>query len=38
MLPVDAGAIEAIRARIAELTVEWEAVPVGGTMELEFAH
>lgn len=38
MLPVDDGAIDAIRARIAELTAEWDAVPVGGVMELEFAH
>lgn len=38
MLPVDPQAIDAIRARIAELTREWEAVPVGGVMELEFAH
>lgn len=38
MLAVDSGAIEAIRARIAELTVAWDAVPVGGVMELEFAH
>ncbi|MCW3846356.1 hypothetical protein OF829_03825 [Sphingomonas sp. LB-2] len=36
MLPVDAAAIDAIRARIAELTAEWEAVPVGGAMEVEF--
>ncbi len=36
MLPVDAAAIDAIRTRIAELTVAWDAVPVGGTMALDF--
>jgi len=36
MLPVDAAAIDAIRARIAALTAEWEQVPVGGTLALEF--
>ena len=36
MLPVDAAAIEAIRARIAELTAEWDAVPVHGMLELDF--
>ena len=36
MLPVDTQAIDAIRARIAELTREWDAVPVGGAMTLEF--
>ena len=36
MLPVEEGAIDAIRARIAELTREWDAVPVGGAMTLEF--
>jgi hypothetical protein len=35
-LPVDAGAIDAIRARIAELTEAWAAVPVGGALELDF--
>jgi hypothetical protein len=36
MLPVDDAAIEAIRARIAELTQGWERMPVGGAMTLEF--
>ena len=36
MLAVDAAAIDAIRGRIAELTREWDAVPVGGAMALEF--
>jgi hypothetical protein len=36
MLPVDAGAIDAVRGRIGELTEAWEAVPVGGTLTLEF--
>jgi hypothetical protein len=36
MLPVDVAAIDAIRARIAELTREWDAVPVHGMLELEF--
>lgn len=36
MLPVDAAAIGAIRARIAELTEAWAAVQVGESMELDF--
>jgi len=36
MLPVDAAAIDAIRERIAELTVAWNSVPVGGTLALDF--
>jgi hypothetical protein len=36
VMPVDADAIEAIRARVAELTAAWNAVPVGGTLELAF--
>ena len=36
VLPADAAAIDAIRARLAALTAEWEAVPVGGTMTLRF--
>ena len=36
MLPVDAAAIDAIRARIAELTEAWDAVPVGGAIKLTF--
>lgn len=36
MLAVDDAAIDAIRGRIAELTAEWDAVPVGGAMALSF--
>ena len=36
MLDVDAAAIDAIRERLAALTAAWDAVPVGGTMVLEF--
>lgn len=36
MLPVDAAAISAVRARIAELTAQWDAVPVGGVLKLAF--
>lgn len=36
-LAIDEGTINAVRARIAELTVAWDAVPVGGTLELEFS-
>ena len=36
MLAVDAAAIDAIRARIAELTEAWNAIPVGGAMTLDF--
>ena len=36
-VPVDAAAIDAIRARMAELTVQWEAVPIGGMLTLEFS-
>ncbi len=35
-LAVDAATIDAIRARLDELTREWDAVPVGGTMVLRF--
>lgn len=35
-LAVDAATIDAIRARMAELTAAWDAVPVGGTLELAF--
>lgn len=35
-LAVDAATIDAIRARMADLTAAWEAVPVGGTLELAF--
>lgn len=36
MLPVDEAAVLAVRARISQLTEQWEAVAVGGTLELEF--
>ncbi|URW74949.1 hypothetical protein M9980_10290 [Sphingomonas donggukensis] len=36
MLAVDAATIDAVRTRIAELTARWDAVPAGGTLELEF--
>ena len=35
VLPVDAATIDAIRARIADLTVAWEAIAVGGSLTLE---
>lgn len=35
-VPVDAAAVEAIRARMAELDAEWRKVPVGGAMTLAF--
>lgn len=34
MLPVSVSDIEAVRARIAELTAAWTDVPVGGTLDL----
>jgi hypothetical protein len=34
-LALDAAALAAIRARLAALTVEWAAIPVGGTLLLE---
>lgn len=34
MLPVDAGDIDAIRARVAELTAQWDALPVGAMLAL----
>jgi len=33
-LPVDEAAIVAVRERIRALTARWDAVPVGGTLEL----
>ena len=33
-LPVDETSIHAVRATIAELTRRWDAVPVGGSLEL----
>jgi hypothetical protein len=35
-VPVDAAAIDAIRALVADLDMRWRAVPVGGTLALEF--
>ena len=34
MLPVDVITIAQLRANIAALTEDWEAVPIGGTMDL----
>lgn len=36
-LAVDTAMINAIRVRMAELTSAWNAVPVGGTLELDFS-
>jgi hypothetical protein len=33
---LDAATLATIRARVAELTVQWRAVPVGGTLALIF--
>ena len=33
-LPVDETSIHAVRATIAELTRRWDAVPIGGSLEL----
>ncbi|MFD1787641.1 hypothetical protein ACFSC3_08660 [Sphingomonas floccifaciens] len=35
-LAVEAATIDAIRVRMAELTLAWDAVPVGGRLELDF--
>jgi len=35
-LPVNAGAIEAVRACFRDLTARWNAVPVGGALTLDF--
>lgn len=35
-IPVDVAAIELIRERMADLTARWDAVLVGGTLELRF--
>lgn len=35
-LPLDAALITAIRQRIAALTEQWDAIPVGGTLTLDF--
>jgi hypothetical protein len=37
-LPITGAAIASIRTRIADLSREWAAVPVGGQMTLELAH
>lgn len=37
MLAIDAATIEAIRTRIAALTAEWNAVPTGKALALDFA-
>jgi hypothetical protein len=34
--PVSAGDVEGVRAKLDELTREWSAVPVNGSMTLEF--
>ncbi|HEY2346260.1 MAG TPA: hypothetical protein VGH80_10305 [Xanthomonadaceae bacterium] len=36
VLPIDASDIHAVRARIEELTAQWNAVDVGGTLRLAF--
>jgi hypothetical protein len=36
MLDVDEAALRAVRAAIAGLSARWAAIPVGGTLELEF--
>lgn len=36
MLPVTAADMEAVRARIAELDAQWQAVEVGGSLKLAF--
>lgn len=36
MLPVTADVIDAVRARIAELDAQWQALPVGGSLRLAF--
>jgi hypothetical protein len=34
-LPLDEQAIQAVRSKIASLSIGWESVPVGGTLHLE---
>ena len=34
--PVSAGDVDGVRARLDELTAEWAAVPVNGSLTLEF--
>lgn len=38
MLPIDAAVIDIIRARIADLEMQWAAVPVGGALTLRLDH
>ena len=35
-LPIDASAVEAVRAAIADLTDRWQTIEVGGSLQLEF--
>ncbi|GAE56658.1 hypothetical protein XPR_3293 [Xanthomonas arboricola pv. pruni MAFF 301420] len=37
-LAVQAGDIEAVRKRIFELTTQWQSVPMGGSLALQFEH
>jgi hypothetical protein len=34
-VPVSADDVEAVRARLDELTAQWNTVPVGGSLRLE---
>jgi hypothetical protein len=34
-LPLDEDAIQAVRSEIARLSISWQSVPVGGTLQLE---
>lgn len=36
MLPLDAATLEAVRARLLELSAQWQAVPVGASLTLDF--
>ena len=38
MLAIDEADIAAVRATIADLSARWEALPVGGRLELGFSH
>ncbi len=38
MLEIDEADIAAVRTAIAELSARWEALPVGGRLELGFSH
>jgi len=37
VLPLDEDAIRAVRSTIADLSIRWQSVPVGGTLHLELA-